>query len=377
MRWRFSPLILVMLAPGQVCAQRLTVDQFHHMLESRTAAHKSDADITRKVEAVELTEELTAPTLDKIKGELRIGPKTALALDLLSEISMSLDPPANEVPAKDPPDKAARAAMVREVIDFAAVTMHRMPDFLANRTTRSFNNRPMVVSDTGWSPAETEMHMAGSYTDQITYRDGKEVSDATVPASAAKGESLRSGLTTTGEFGPVLALVLTDSLNGAMTWSHWERMASGLAAVFHFTVPESASHYAVNFCSLHFPLMASYRHINDDAEAKTRCYNGTPSYHGSLAMDPATGAVLRIAIESDLPTAAHIQRAGISVTYADVEIGDRSYVCPARSVAITLVRYPATFKSPSRTVLTVNETAFTDYHRFGSTARIVTNVPTN
>jgi hypothetical protein len=349
-------------------AQRLTVEQLHQMLAAQKAAHKSDGEMALKAGAVELTEQLTATGLDAMKRELNPGPKTRLTLDLLSDASGWLDPPARELPARDAPDAATREVMLRQAVEFAAITMHRMPNFLAARVTRSFDDRPLLVSSTGWTPAHTDLHQAGTFTQQITYRDGHEVSD-----QPAKEDESPSGLITTGEFGPVLALVLTDSLAGTMEWSHWEQAAGGTVAVFRFQVPEVASHYAVSFCSLLVPMTASYRHINDRATAKTDCYKGTPPYHGSVSIDPTTGAVMRIAIESDLPRSAPMERAGILVQYGTVKIGGRDYVCPLRSVAISLVRYPATVEAPSRTILRVNEATFGDYHRFGSTARIVAN----
>lgn len=369
---------LGIVTASALSAQRLTVEQLRQRLAAQRAVHKSDGEMAQKTGAVELTEQLPVSTLDRWKTEMQLGPKTGEALELAADLSASLDPPSSELPPKDAPDLASRQDMIHRALEFAGTTMRSMPNFLATRLTRSFDDRPMVVSNTGWTPAHTDLHLAGTFSQQITYRNGQEVLEGTPPDATPvrSAESTPSGLITTGEFGPVLAVVLTDSQDGSMTWSHWEQAPDGFTAVFHFQVPQDVSHYAVNFCSLLAPVTASYRHINDAADAKTNCYNGTPAYHGSLSIDPETGAVLRIAIESDVPRPSPMTRAAIAVQYGKVEIAGRSYVCPVRSVAVSVVRYPETSMAPSRTIRRVNEATFVDYHRFGSTSRILTSPST-
>jgi hypothetical protein len=117
------------------------------------------------------------------------------------------------------------------------------------------------------------------------------------------------------------------------------------------------------------PNVNSYRHINDMAYAQLNCYKGTPAYHGSISIDPATGTVLRIAIKSDLPPKDRLVRADLFVQYGSVEIGGRSYICPIRSVASSLIRFPES--TPARTLLCLNEATFTNYHRFGASVRVL------
>jgi len=363
-------LLIVAISPA-LSAQHMTVDQLRALLASQKTAHKSDGDTAGKVAPVELTEQLTPPALDKIEADLQPGPKTTEALVLQADLSGFLDPPPGELATKEPPDAAARDQMMRRAIEFAAIALHRMPDFLATRSTRSFDDRPTQVSLSGWYAAQRDLHLAGAFAEQITYRDGKEVFDIQPSQQNAKRpvHPSPSGLTTSGEFGPVLATVITDALKGQMTWSHWEQTSAGVAAVFHFQIPQEASHYAVSFCWLVGPSQSSYRHINDMAGAQVNCYKGTPAYHGSISIDPATGTVLRIAIESDLPPSDRLAHADLFVQYGTVEIGGRLYTCPVRSVALALIRFPQS--TPERTMRCLNEATFTDYHRFAATVRVV------
>src|SRR5262249_4481389 len=98
-RWKLSRSILVailatMASPAP--AQKLTVSQLRAMLVAQRAGNKSDSEMAGKAGAVELTEQLTASTAERIKAELLAGPKISQALDLLSDVSAPLDPPAIE-----------------------------------------------------------------------------------------------------------------------------------------------------------------------------------------------------------------------------------------------------------------------------------------
>jgi len=365
--------ILIAILTAILCpllsAEHMTVAQLRDMLAAQQAAHKSDKDIADKIGSVELTEQLTSATLAQIAADLHPGPKTAEALEMQSGVSGFLDPPSGERPAKDAPDNATQQHMLRQAIEFAAITLHLMPDFLATRDTRSFDDSPRIMSNAGWFPANRALHVVGNFTEPITYRDGREVYD-TQPGQQTSVHASPSGLASSGEFGPVLATVITDALKGKMTWSYWQQTPAALAAVFRFQIPQEASHYAVGFCWITPSTMASYRHVNDMADARTNCYRGTPGYHGSLSIDPATGTILRIAIESDLPASDRLARADLFVEYGSVEIGGRIYICPVRSVALSLIRFPDA--SPARTMLCLNDSAFNSYHRFGATVKILT-----
>ena len=69
-------------------------------------------------------------------------------------------------------------------------------------------------------------------------------------------------------------------------------------------------------------------------------FDTTPAYHGYLSIDPNTGAVLRIAIEAELSSGDPIERAATVVDYGRVAIGGQDFICPIRSVAISLQQAP-------------------------------------
>jgi hypothetical protein len=102
-------------------------------------------------------------------------------------------------------------------------------------------------------------------------------------------------------------------------------------------------------------------------------------YHGEFAIDPATGTILRLTAQADPAFGSSIMEADIMVQYGPVEIGGKTYICPLRSVSISL---DATgFMSQlgglgisvhaSQDTALLNDVTFGEYHLFGSSSRIL------
>jgi hypothetical protein len=372
---------LAMITPCYAAEHGVTVEQLKQMLAAQQTAGKNDGDRAQQLNSLELTEQLTQPTLDRITAEFKPGPKTVLSLKLLADSSAFLEPPVGELLDKAPPTAVEQRAMMKSFINFVAVTQHHMPDFLATRLTDSYDNMPESVTHSGWAP-HTDLHPAGTFSHHITYRNGEEVLDRQPGSSGAKpkNEPTPLGLVSFGEFGPALGVIITDASKGTLKWGHWEQTAAGPVAVFHYEVPQAASHYTVNYCCVRgsqdtpgavaFGMDASNASL-DGSDS----YHGTPSYHGNLYLDPDTGAVLRVTVESDLKPSDPIMRAATSVQYGPVEIGGNSYICPVHSIAISLTKSHAGGDMSDMEILRINEVSFTDYHRFGSTSRIITDEP--
>ena len=368
MRASVLAIAIMVRALPALAAKPVNVAALKQLLGEQKAAHKSDGAIAQGLGDLELTEELTAPTLERITADVQPGPPTAQALELLADASALLPPPANEAPATERPDMVAQRAMYTAAVNYVMNSLRHLPDFLATRETRSFNDSPTVVGHSGYAPV-TALHPVGTFQREITYRGGKEVVEE--EAAAAKKAPGPAGLTTWGEFGPVLAIILTDSLKGRVTWSRWEDSAQGQVAVFRYEVPKAMSHYEVDFC-------CAWNSMNGLTSSGTPslAYRGTPAYHGELYLDPASGAILRVTLEAELGTTEVIRRAAISVEYGPVEIGGTSSICPIRSVAISQdMNRPGLTMGGAMPVTRINETLFTGYHRFGSTTRILAGVP--
>ena len=380
-------MAVVVLPTG--AAKRITIAQLEQTLAAASAEHQADFDTARNVARLELSERLTPATLDRLGEKLALGPRTTLALEMLADQSALLDPPASELPATALPDADTQHKLISAARSYVERTLPRLPNFFATRTTERFDDSPQMPVKGGW-PVRAGLHQVGTLSRQITYRDGKEVLDP-LAETAANGASAgtqkaqpEQGLHTWGEFGPELSVILADTANGTVTFSHWEQTPAGLVAVYRYSVPRAASHYTVNYCcyrpqdsTQQGPMVDLGRSRNQHTVmaspevAVPRPFTDKPGYHGTLSIDPATGAIMRIALEADLKTGDPISRVTTVVEYGPVVIGERSFICPVRSLAIsrenpTLNGHP----SDSPTLL-MNETSFTNYHRLGATVRIL------
>jgi hypothetical protein len=324
-----------------------------------------DNDLARQIDEVELTERLTPGTFDWILKKYQPGVDTERALALLRDRSGFLDAPQAEWPAVAAPDTASQKHILEQARGYVFQTLLRLPNFFATRTTTRYESDP-PPRDTFSLPNREGPHPAGSSVLEITFRDGKEFVAPTEQASqqavpAALGLATL-GLATQGEFGPEAAMVLVDladQSNGTIEFHHWETTSVGTAAVFRYSVAAGGSHYQVKYA----------------CEAKTP-FEVFPSYRGSIAIVPGTGAILRISLAADSKSGDPITHVTSSIEYGPVRIGDRVYVCPLRSVASMTVEANACgrhkgAKRLAEPEVMMNRTVFSNYHRLGSTITVV------
>jgi hypothetical protein len=197
-----------------------------------------------------------------------------------------------------------------------------------------------------------------------------------VPTGKVKHVKGPSGLSSWGEFGPLLLTVVSDASKGVIIWHRWEMRATGLAAAFEYHVPQSSSHYVVNYCCVRDPIGTDPAHPWRNAPGDSpNSYTGTPGYHGKLYLDPESGAILKLTLQTEMDPSDAVTRTDIAVEYGGVEIGEKTYVCPVRSVAISSAKTHFENESRERVVMRINDVRFTDYHRFGSTMRILPDAP--
>lgn len=379
---QFLPLLLLVLAAIPAgAARRATIAQLEQTVNVAIAAHKSDEDTARHIVDLELTERLTAASLDRLLKQLMSRPKAALALQLLADQSAFLDPPPSEFPTTAAPEDADQQRMLHAARTYVAQTLQRLPNFLATRTITRYDDTPRALKKGEWGVRQG-MWQVDTSRQEISVNVERE---SQPPAQSSAVWQGQIGLISGGEFGTTLGMIMTDSVEGKITWSHWEKAGGNPVAVFRYSVPRSASHFQVigyrektdlvGFGSVTRGSAPSRLGVQASDPANTTAVRTKPGYHGEFWVDPATGTVLRITLESDSKEGAPFRRAGILVQYGPVEIGDSSFVCPTRGLAFSeAVPDPNALTSDSPTEW-LNVTEFTGYHRFASTTRILAEVP--
>jgi hypothetical protein len=339
----------------------VTVQQLELTLSDLKA--RPDADAARQLSTLQLTEHLSSTKLSSLKTSLP-GAKTRAALVALADASVFLNPPSAEISADAAPDLVAQRRMVALAVDYLGKVLSKLPNFYATRTTARYEDTLDKPESAGTAaPGGQPFHPAGNSTATVVYRDGKEVVD---PATAKGKKPEEKGLITRGTFGPILSTVMVDAAHSEMDFSRWEQGTAGSQAIFHYTVPKNKSHYEVAYRT------PSGQDQSYDLQQRT-------GYHGEVAINPDTGAILRLTVEADLDPGLPILRADIAVKYEPVEIGGKSYICPVRSVSLskgrTVVvlqdRYGnSTSLGPEVTLL--SDVTFGEYHVFRAETRVLT-----
>lgn len=351
-------LLISGLALPAVAATQISVAQLEHVV---TTLHgKPDVQAAQRLYELELTERLSAAPLAREQAELP-GPAAKQAMLVLADASAFLDLPAADLPPKPAPDSDEQRLLWARALDYASRTIPRLPNFFATRDTARFQDTPSQPPRNTTDTIKYEpMHPVGNATATVLYRDGQEFVDAGGKQQKSF-DSSDFALSTSGEFGPILATVLADSSLDGVAWSHWEQGPAGLMAVFRYAVAKEASHYTVTFPS------------------PTRDVQLLPAYHGEVGVNPEDGSILRLTMVSDLRPSDPGTKAGLLVEYGPVEIGGSAYICPAKSVALSQVwmvqveSNAMTGEHASRGALQtrVNDVAFRDYHLFRGDLRIL------
>lgn len=324
-------------------AKRVTVGELEHTLS--VAGTLPDAEAARQLSDLELTERLSSPKLGLLIAELP-GKKSKAALMTVADASVFLEPPADEIPQTAVPNVAEQRRIMSLMTDYLKEVLPKLPNFYAKRFTTSFAEvwTPKDKNDT---QKRGPLKPVGKFKATVYYRTGKEV----VRAEGANEQ----GLVTRGTFGPILRMVTLDAARSATTkWRRWENGTNGPMAVFGFEIPQTESHYE----------------ISGIGEFGTM---GHAAYHGEIGIDPASGAILRLALEADPTLGSPTHRADVMVEYGSVEIGGKTYTCPVRSVsysANTMVVLPG-LEVGKREAVRLNDVVFNNYHVFRAEMRIM------
>jgi VWFA-related protein len=352
----------------RVPTKRVTVRELEQMLGAASEEH--DGELAEQLAGLELSERLSSSRLSLWQSRLR-GKKSKAALAALADSSAFLDPPEAEIPPDPAPDLEAQRQMLLRTVKYLHEVIPKLPDFFATRTTTQYEQSSPKEGDT-WKTALADQSLREAVTEKSTlrYRNGHEEQD--VEKKTGSRTATKKDLNFIGVFGPILGSVLVDATGGnsRLIWVRWAQGDEGREAVFRYIARGDNPRYTVVHCCL----------------VGGKVFRVSTKYLGELAIDPGTGAILRLTMESqpgwirepNLQPVLPVKDASMMVEYGPVEIGGRRYVSPRRSVVVmrarnirTLTVWGQTFDiyTPYETLL--NDMAYTDYHKFGSEARML------
>jgi hypothetical protein len=342
----------------------VTVAQLRESIDELQGA--SDSKTEQHLERMELTERLSSSELAKWLATLK-GPKAQRALTAIADQSVFYPPPAEDTLAVAPPSIADQNKLIQRTVDYVSKTIPLLPNLIANRTTTLYTE-PQPAQDLTWKTAAGDHYLEPVRITEAEVRvsDGKEGVQE-LHSSSMRPFSENKWLQTEGTFGPILAslLVAVAKPESKLLWARWEKGDNGPLAVFRYFIPKDTPIFKVGFCCM----AVDSARINFETHA--------PS-HGEITIDPTTGTILRFTLRAGLAWRLPLQRADIMVEYGPVILGEKSYICPVRSVSISRPRsvvqvseFGEVFKVYAPFEMLLNDMEYGNYHLFRSTSRML------
>jgi VWFA-related protein len=346
--------------------EKMTVAQLEDLVHSQT-------NLPRKLANLELTDRLSTPRLDALLREIH-SEEERQALTADADLSLALAPPADEIVNRPLPPVQEQRAILQRTFDYLQNAIPKLPDFYALRDTVRFEEPPESDNEIWKMPHQDEtLHFASSEHATVLYRNGHEVVEKKQKLGerrVVRGVRARD-LETWGTFGPILAYVLTAAATSPSTliWKRWERGKYGDLAVFSYRAASTDSAPEITYCCIP---------VGDG----TTLYRNKADTYGEFAVNPDTGAIMRIVINADLDEERDpdvpLIRSQVMVEYGPVELGGKTYICPQQSVEISrgrsereLHEWGMVFSLYSYFETMINDVTFGGYHKFGSKARIL------
>jgi VWFA-related protein len=365
--------------------QPVTVKELETLIAN---AHRlSSSELAHQLEGVQLTQRADSSKVARLEKEVR-GSNAREALKAIADESVFLAPPADEVLSTPPPDMATQRKILSNTISYINTIIPKLPDFSARRTTVQYQELPPKPNQT-WKTAtgDRSLHQGETATASIRFHDGKErVENQSITGDSPQHESVTAinsveeesvmdalqkprseQLTTIGTFGPILVTVVAAATlpHSQLEWARWEQGEGGRLAVFRYRVTQETPLFFAEFCCL-------------AKDFDSVLFKEAAPFHGEIAVDPSTGAILRLTTQADLASRLPLERSDVMVEYHPVVKGTRTFICPSRAVSISRHRRTIVISewgenlkvyAPFETLR--NEMRFEKYHIFGSSSRML------
>ena len=246
------------------------------------------------------------------------------------------DPPALEAagPIADRPPDEELDGILADARKNALAYADSLPNLICQQTTARLH---AAAGREDWTLKDTIL-------ERLTYVDHKE-SRTEIDGKSLRNNSADISVFSEGEFGPVVANILKPEAKAKITWKGTVSLRGEPAEDFEYRVAKENSTLT----------MIALDSIT------------TVGYHGEIYVDRATHNVMRLTeIVDDTPEKFFIRKAVVRLDYDYVAINDHDYLLPVRAQLITALGANMTRKD----VLWRNDIAFSNFRRFGSTARI-------
>lgn len=246
--------------------------------------------------------------------------------------------------AQPPPGASEQIRIVAAIREEALGFNRNLPNFVCTQLTR----RHIDYTGVGDRFEQTDQ-----FEQQLTYFDRHEnYKLISVNGWSPDPGPLRTGVTSSGEFGSILAQLFDPASRATFSWSQWDTLRSRPVYVFSARVAKSRSKAVIS-------------------DGNRRIVVG---YHGRVYADRETKSVLRLVIDAETPKDFPLQNVAHVLDYGLAVIAGSEFLLPLRAELRSRVPDPMLRDGKSRlhgrTVLIWNETDFLLYRKYAADAAI-------
>ena len=283
----------------------------------------------------------TSFTLTDVESDVA---DTAGSSESLENVSRPAGPLAISVPANpiQGPSPDELKSILADATHFAMDYWDSLPNFICEDINERFVG---ANGKKNWEHRDT-IHGVLTYFDHQEnwdFIDSKKNGRKTNDAYEA---GVEKGIASAGLFGGVIRGLFRPTSKAEIVWDETGVLGSGTVQVFKYRVARENSNLSLR-------------------TGPTEVI--TVGYHGLVYIDSTTHGVRRITeVADDVPRKFPIHAASVSADYDYVSIGGQDFLVPIGAQVI--------LKKGERE-LDLNQIRFRNFHRFGSTARILTYSP--
>ena len=262
------------------------------------------------------------------------GPTTA------ADAPIAIDPPglAAADPTTDRPAQEEQDRILAEVRKNALDYGDALPNLICEQTTQRLYDASGIGD---WKLKDT-------IVEELAFVNHEE--NRTMVGQKTIGEMSDIRISSTGEFGAALTNIFKPEEKAKFTWKETGMLRGEPAEIFDYRVEQENSAFLLS---------------NPPAPSVK------VGYHGRIYVDRATHGVMSLSIITDeAPKKFPISKAAVRVDYDYVAINDHDYLLPVSAQVVT--RLPgSSLGLDSPFLLKRNDIAFSNFRKFGSSARIV------
>lgn len=300
--------------------QTMSVDKLMLFLRnaySDTDRKYSDQEIARFLAKVKLTDKLEDRAIEDLQSQFKIGSLTMAKLKALRDQSQSLTEAKIVVEEKPkpipPPSSEEQAAVLDEVRNYALSYSKNLPDFICTEVTRRYGALPPGTRGWGAAGDPPRWQALDTVTKRLSYFDQKEEYKTILHNSTPMADNTKSvgGSESFGDFGSMLREIFEPATEARFEWDHWGTLRGQRVMEFGFHVRQERSQYSIV------------------VDGNNRIIS---AYHGTVAVDPTTHAVMRLIVEAEnIPPDFPVKSTKDVLDYDYQEISGQTFLLPLKA----------------------------------------------